>query len=68
MAFVLRATNVMAQDSHDNKFSEVPKTAIDSAINYEQGYIVEELSNGLFVFNDEVFKCLSPLLRGPEIK
>lgn len=58
IAIVLLATNLMAQESNDNMFSEVPKVAMGPAINYEQGYIVEELGDGLFVINDGVYQMM----------
>ena len=58
MAFVLLATNAIAQDSHDNMFAGVPKAAMGPAINYEQGFIVEELGEGLFIINDGVYQMM----------
>ncbi len=58
MALALLATNVMAQDVHENMFAAVPEIAKGPAINYEQGYIVEELSDGLFLINDGVYQMM----------
>lgn len=57
-AFVYFSTSALAQEAHDFKFAAMPEAARGPAINQEQGYIVVELADGLFLVNDGVYQMM----------